>query len=384
MTNHKNRRNHHRDGMINCHYVPQFILRHFGKTVDVFNVRTQQYQQGCDPYDIFSIPDLYPAGLETRLNELMENDSSDRLMKKILNVKGDVVLTRKDLLLFKRFFAMGLIRCPDTLNSIRRFREYLTYERCVQAFGEYVAKRYVADFITNETDEQYWYRTMESILQVKDFNPETVFKCPSSTLLAYNWSIAFAAGYFAFWDAPEDVDFVITDVGMTSELEPPGGPETGKFINRKEVILYSWNEYFSQTASKDPLLFQQVKEQNDQLMLWQHYLFENFYMFPLSSKRMAVLVNPFFKTYIQQTRECPWLEVDLSALTKMPRLDVFSPNEAEKMLLDEERDMRDVYRYHPVKLWTEEAVYCNALFMDQVQEYLGFTSLDSIRSSVIE
>ena len=46
--------------------------------------------------------------------------------------------------------------------------------------------------------------------------------------------------------------------------------------------------------------------------------------------------------------------------------------------------MRDVYRYHPVKLWTEEAVYCNALFMDQVQEYLGFTSLDSIRSSVIE
>ena len=44
----------------------------------------------------------------------------------------------------------------------------------------------------------------------------------------------------------------------------------------------------------------------------------------------------------------------------------------------------DQYIYDIKKLTSDEIQYCNALFMDRINEYLGFSSIDSAFGSIIK
>jgi len=168
--------------MIHCHYVPQFILRNYGSTIDVFNVRTQQYLQSKDPNDVFFVPDLYPSWLEVKFNKQMEDQESKRLVKKILTKKGDIHLTRDDVQHFKRFFLIGMIRCPESLNYIHKFRKrfYSEGPLCT-LFKNSIGDRFKDDNREGESDYDYWIRTLDTILDIHDFNPASIIDNPKST-----------------------------------------------------------------------------------------------------------------------------------------------------------------------------------------------------------
>ena len=164
-----------------CHYVPQFILRNYDSSIDLFNVKTQQYIQNRTPLNIFWNPDLYPQSLESRLNEQMESDEARRLTRKILTKEGNIELTRDDVQHLKRFFLTGMIRAPDTPEIIGEFRKWLSEGLVCSVYSENLGDRYRNDLNSDESDHDYWIRTMSSILNNSDFNPYSIMKDPDST-----------------------------------------------------------------------------------------------------------------------------------------------------------------------------------------------------------
>lgn len=169
---------------------------------------------------------------------------------------------------------------------------------------------------------------------------------------------------------------------MTSELEAPN-IKIEKYGSAKTAFLMGFSELISRDDSQATKL---VKLQILKLMQTQIFFHENFYMFPLSNNRMMVLINPFFKFYKGQVDVDPRFGVPPNNFTMMPRLDVFDVNEATRNMIDNPHlwNLNDRYVYHPVKLRHEELTYCNALFLDRVHEWLGFTSLKSVHDSVVE
>ena len=113
---------------------------------------------------------------------------------------------------------------------------------------------------------------------------------------------------------------------------------------------------------------------------------ENFQMFPMSAKRMIVLIAPFYKfrQVFKNICEMP----DLEKLTCLTNENLYSPNRNFYVLpqdgLSQNYHDDDKYIYDIKKLSREETRYCNSLFMDRINTYLGFSSLPKAVGSIIK
>ena len=114
---------------------------------------------------------------------------------------------------------------------------------------------------------------------------------------------------------------------------------------------------------------------------------ENFQMYPISAKRMIVLISPFFKfRYFMKSSGVTVPE--LSDLTVIPNEKLFVPNRNHYVLppIPGKRYQYhedDRYIYDIKVLSTNEIRYCNALFMDRIDTYLGFSSLNHALGGII-
>ncbi len=108
-------------------------------------------------------------------------------------------------------------------------------------------------------------------------------------------------------------------------------------------------------------------------------------MFPLSAKRMIVLVNPFFKEYQASYELLKDYLPPLDYFTNMDDIRLFVSNQSEKMIADDEpRSLKDKYVYHPIELKPEEIEYCNCLLLDRIHTWIGFGSMEGVYLSILE
>ena len=108
-------------------------------------------------------------------------------------------------------------------------------------------------------------------------------------------------------------------------------------------------------------------------------------MFPISAKRMIVLICPFYKfrKYYEQRFTMP----KLSDLTLLCNEELYSPNEANYVypqngMWNMKYHKDDRYLYQIKKLTKKEVRYCNALFLDRVDTWVGFSSFEKIVGSL--
>ena len=139
--------------------------------------------------------------------------------------------------------------------------------------------------IEGETPYEYWMRTVNTVLD-SDGKPASILQNSNKTYPAYRWANIVNSGYIALWDAPESGDeFVITDIGMTSENEKGWGG-----ITRHNDKKLSWLTDILNRTTND-----EEKDVIASLKKSLTHFSENFMMFPISAKRMIVLINPFYK-----------------------------------------------------------------------------------------
>ena len=125
------------------------------------------------------------------------------------------------------------------------------------------------------------------------------------------------------------------------------------------------------------------------------YFWDNLLLFPVSSKRIIVLINPFFKCVhnefnqivseyksfpdIQDTCDC-LQERFLWPITNIYRKELTAPNQNEYTgigYLESDR-----FTYHPEKLKPDELHYLNVLIMSQTCQWLGFSKAEEILPSL--
>lgn len=236
--------------------------------------------------------------------------------------------------------------------------------------------------IEGETDVEYWYRTLNVILDT-DGSSEQIKKHEFVTSTAIRWSKVVETGYLAFWDSYEKNDFVITDVGMTSENEKTFNEKVYNFqkTNQLTKILEDLN---ANNVGNVPTNFS--LETQKQLYVNKNF-HENFMMFPISSKRMIVLISPYFK-FLEAFRKYYQFSADYSSLTHITDISIFEPNEnkyvdANNFKQPKSFHENDEYIYKVKSLNREDTLYCNCLFLDRIETFLGFHKLFNLASSVL-
>lgn len=369
--------------MANSHYVPMLTLRKFAEKLCLFNVQTGEYKENVKIDRTFSEQGFYSDEIEEKLNKRIESQFGNLFSNKLLNAEGTIELKRDELQLIKKFLLISVIRSmgnEEFMQTEKRY--YINLNEYGKKFANengYEEKPIDPPFIEKEIDGEtpfdYWMRTLEVILDT-DGTPQSILEHPNKTYPAHRWATVINNGYLAFWDSEYEHDeFVITDVGMTSENEK-GWDGTTRHNVKKTNFLMS--------------LMMKARDDNERMVIYQtmhlHSCFtENFMMFPISAKRMIVEIDPFYKFRIanRHNYEMP----DLEYLTEMPNEKLFYPNDVKYVYTQKPYKP---YKYHPddkyiydiKKLNSKETRYCNELFLDRINTWVGFTSLNKSVGSI--
>lgn len=377
--------------MVNSHYVPRLILKKFSDKLSLYNIRTGEFIEDINVDKAYSQKGFYDDETEKNLNIKLESQFGNLLANKLLKVDYVIELSRAELRLVKKFILISTLRSlgneaflqkekrfySDSINYWRDFcrRNDISMEECEKG-AENMQPPFEEKFIPNETPHDYWMRTLNVILDT-DGSPEEILKHPDKTYPAHRWAQIIAAGYLAFWDSEFKHDeFVITDIGMTSENEK------------------GWNGVTVHNSRKIQFILNLIKGESDknlQTLLFAQsnalvYFHENFEMYPISAKRMIVEISPFYK--FRHMYSWRYKMPELKVLTELPNEDLFLPNSnIYKLPLKDgvpQYHPDDLYIYDIKKLTSAETRYCNELFLDRINTHLGFSSLGKAVRSIVQ
>ena len=377
--------------MINSHYVPRLILRKFSDKLSLYNVKTGELKENISIEHAYAIEGYYDRETEKKLNRRIESQFGDLLSNYLLKCDKEIRLSRKQLYLIKKFLLISVLRgmnAEEFAQYERGFYDKLEYGKklITKMYGEERGEGessapFEEKVIEGETSFQYWMRTLNVILDT-DGTPQAILEHPDKTYPAYRWSYLMGNAYLAFWDAPNERDeFVITDIGMTSENEK--GWDGTRVHNMKKTgfMRKVFGKAIEEKVSNEILqqIYSDLHAQNN--------FSENFMMFPISSKRMIVLISPFFKYKDKYAayEQPPKLE----NLTNIPNPELFKANRnyykyPQKFGQPFKYHEDDRYIYDVKTLSSNEIRYCNSLFLDRIDTYLGFSSLEHAVGSIIK
>ncbi len=370
--------------MKNSHYVPRLILNKFSDRVSIYNVQTGEFKENVKLERAFMEKGFYSDEIEDKLNVKLENHFARLLRNKILQCDKTIELTRDELKLVKKFLLTSVIRSMGNeqfMQVEKRFYDNLTNSFIRQGLSKDEAIRATARPFEeverpDETPFDYWMRTMDVILDT-DGSPEEILKHPNKTYPAHRWSMVINAGCLAFWDSEYKRDeFIITDIGMTSENEKGWN---GVTVHNTKKTRFLTDMFL---VEKDERMRQEIFKNINFIK----YFHENFQMFPISAKRMIVEISPFYK--FRQAYKDLYAMPKLKDLTELVNEDLFLPNSNYYVLpqtnIYPNYHKDDKYIYEIKSLTKDETRYCNALFLDRINTILGFSSLNKAVGSIIK
>ena len=377
---------------INSHYVPRFTLRRFGDQICTYNIQTGKYRENIWLERAFCKRGFYSSEVEKQLNHQVESQFCKLFNDRIDKAEKTLELSREELRLIKKFLLISVLRSAGSeyfLQKERKYydslKEYAYHAALARGLNEEEARKDLEskDFappfqeknVEGETDFGYWMRTLNVVLET-DGTPEGILQHPQKTYPAHRWAQVINNGYLAFWDSEFQHDeFIITDIGMTSENE------------------IGWNGITVHNHKKTDFLASLLSHESDPTMqrvimnnlLMHHCFTENFMMFPISARRMIVEIDPFYK--FRQMYAGRYLMPPLSSLTVLNNENLFFPNDVRYKLPQDGLQLKyhpdDRYVYQIKKLTDRETQYCNALFLDRIDTYCGFSSLDKAVQSIL-
>ncbi len=365
--------------MAYSHYVPKFILKNFGNKISTYNIKDNILPRDIKIERVFGEENFYSSDIEKKLTSKIESQFANVFNNKIVNTENKVILTRKELKLIKKFLLVSIIRSlgsEEFMLKEKNFYSELTYrirkiykdKGYSDANIEKIIKQeipFVEKQLANESIHDYWLRTLEVILE-SDGTPNSIMQNENKTYPAFRWACVVNAAYIGFWDAPKGQEFIITDIGMTSENE------------------LGWDGIYSHNHKKLDFVLNLLNQDNTEEQKQYLYGFannltyfhENFQMFSISKNRMIVLISPFFK-FLKVNN----FKYDISNITNIPDWRLFNPNECIYRKQGEYLD-DDVFEYQITTLTNDEILYCNSLFLDRINTSFGFSNIDVIKDSL--
>lgn len=368
--------------MINSHFIPRLILRHFPSKegrISLYDLKSGETKLDVKIEDAFAIADFYPDEMEKEFNRKTEGSFGNLLNNIILKSQDKrISLTRVQVNQIKKFLLLLIIR---SMLQDKWIAEEMKFESKMDEIHKMMGIKdsplfpFKEKVIPGESPREYWLRSMECILAAPNGLPEEVEQNPDATQMAWRWAWVVKSGFLGFWSSRKtNVDFLVTDIGMTSESEMAVGKDM-TLNPKKQMSLIRCAEIIP-----DEPMLRPYKEQFLQMAARQAYLHENFMEFPISKDLMIVLINPYYKVY-EMNKGKGFPLPKLSELTKIDDEAAFFPNDAQYAVPGEYRD-DDLFVYEIKDLSERSCVYLNLLTLDRIDTTLGFANSNKIMSSL--
>lgn len=357
--------------MAKNHYVSQFVIKRFSDAINVFDIHSGKIDESKRPHKVFYHNDIYEDETE-KLFAYIESRVANIIDQKILK-HTPIILTRKDLLLLKRYMLISSVRTqtPDDFGKIiRGFRKnaehYIGWQNHIYSLN--ISMPYIDADSTNEI----LYATALKVFATTDSIRDIIYN-PEATAEMLAWAAPFLESYLAFWDTPNEKEYVLTDCGMTSEYE-------GFHLITGGIDI-----------SKISYLLNKIKDEPGYAGIFasQYAMYENYNIFVLSSTRSMVMINPFFRLYHNQ--RAVFIDNDSKqVLLEKPDIwpaviqnrELFGIPKNEYIISPTCQTQDDRFTYLPKSLSEEDIVYINTLLLSQAREIIGFNDAGKIIDSI--
>lgn len=359
------------------HYIPQFIIKKFSKAINVFYFETKELRENRPSEKVFFEKDIYDDEVEKSLNINLESTFSNLVTDKLLKEKDDIILTRKELLLVKKYMLVSSIRAQGK----EHFRDYLiSFKKKTNNFFKYNQSfRNTSLPFTEETtlsDRELFNNAILAFSQAKYIADLANNPLCTREMVAY--AAPFLLSYITFWDAPDDNEFILSDIGMVSEYEGIHQITGGLALSK---LSYLFHQIYSDDKRK--AIYGDLFSINE-------VMYENYDIFNISKKRCLIMISPFFRQYFEMN--CCLFDKENTELIKLPQpyiwpaiiqnKNLFVPPKNEYMINPYIQTEEDLYIYESKKLTQEELIYINSMLITQSKKLIGFDSGKNVFPSI--
>ena len=361
------------------HIVSQMIIKRFANAINVFDVKNGSLNLNKKPNKVFYKVDRLPEELEKTISKYIESPFANLLYGK-LNNDCFVTLKRSELFVIKRYLLMISIRMFDENEFAKMMDSFKNNaERYLSMHPECLLLKRNSDL--GLSNKELYLLALEVFCNHKDI--KEIMTDSRATLEMICWAMPFIDSYLAIWDAPQGMEYVLSDCSMVSEYEGCHQITGGLDMSKVSYLHYK----LINGEKNDTLYFYA------DLISKMTIMYENYNVFNLSSKRSLVLINPFFRQYFgckqinQENHETIVIEKPDMWPSVLQNKKLFKTpvNEYKSaipgMYLDD-----DLFFYEVQTLSPDELVYINSLIISMTHDTLGFNEpkaiLDSINYSI--
>lgn len=339
--------------LVNSHYVPQLILRHFseneiiqycdinGMTVEYRNIKT-----------VFSEKGYYPDQIEGDLAHKIEVQFANILNKKILPENYKVTLTREELTIVKKYLIITTIRYNIT-EQIRR--ESQSTEEFKQSFLEEYNKNFYENInkILQCEQERELFEILKPINLGK--NPIELFSDVKNILHSYIVIVSTNR---------VKENFIIPDVGYSwaatnlSIFSPDGGFDKCMYTLNK--AMQTGNPYLFQVAG---------------LLTPYEYI-----ICPISKDKAIISLSVFYKFFNRNSDIyglLPTSGLVVSELLGFGNSDIVEPPK-----IKQKYGSSKIYEYGIKQLSKQDIYFLNGLMINMTDKCFGFYDFERVRKSV--
>ena len=358
------------------HYISQLIIKRFSPEVTTFDVQERKLIENRQPHKIFYQENIYDNDIEKQMAHDLEQPFAELLDRKILNNNSEIILTRSELNLVKKFLLLDSVR---TYSAEHFRRTMLNFSNCVKHYMAYpmmdeeILKRLPSLSSLNISDYDLQMRAMKLYLDCADLLEISNHSLCNQEF--YLWAKVNSDSYLTFWDSADNQEFILSSTGMVSDYEPSHDIFEGLDLSKFSYLL---DMIRNKSIDETEMMFYA------KCLSFNTIMYENFNIFNLSATRCMVLVHPFFRLYndIQAAINGKFLSA--------PKPDIWPTCFETKEITTSPQNRYmipgfylpgDLFCYKPIKLSEYDTIYLNQLILRQNNSVIGFRDIQKVIDS---
>ena len=329
--------------MVNSHYIPQFILRHFcvDNHIQYCDIEKEKVEERTTK-TVFSDQGYYPDELEHDLCVKIESQFANLLNNKLIKENYKIVLNADEMLLLKKYLMISIFRVRT---------DELEKEPVLQGLSKKKLENLGGNFFDN-INKVLACKTKEEAFQYCDFDfPET-----NMNLMAYMKDVLCSYTVFVKTNNCGE-DFLIPDRGWGAYEGPI---HIKKFTGTLDLAM----------KTGDPTLFQIA------MMLTPH----DYSIFPLTRNLAVLNVSTFFKLCmpgslynVKFTEEAP----TVSKVLGFGSITTIKPPIPKAVY-----GRGTEYTCEVQQLSRQDTVFLNSLLLANVDKYFAYADCSKVKRSI--
>lgn len=336
--------------MVNSHFVPQLILRHFceDEKINYVDLKTNKAELRTTK-SIFSEKGYYPEELEKNLCEKIEVQFANVLNKKIVNERHNIILTSYDQLVLKKFLIISALRVRD--DDMQQNAWYRALKR--------------DGFITDEIDYKElsgdFFENINKVLGCE--TPDALFDLVESAdanlnLISYIRDIVYSYNVFVKTNNCKE-DFIITDRGWAGYC----GPISVKKLNAMHDLFM---------MNGDPLLLRIVQMSSPL----------DYAVFPLSRNMALIAMSSAFKIF---DKSMPYNFIYPENAPTLSQCLGFGNSEIISLPGNRyNRSGEKEYTYEIKQLTRKDVKFLNTLLLKNANQHFAYANYERVKYSIEE